>query len=499
MGTSTQTNVEVSQLYVALFGRAPDSGGLAYWAALRDSGQSVAQLADAMFQTAPARSYFPEGLGAQEVIASFYLNVLGRAADSEGLSFWTDKLGASGATPGSVIAELVAVVTSYAGSDPAGLLSAALFNNRSAAANFYAEHSGSVEQATAVLARVTADVASVEDAKTLHLSAGAKGTYDARGFAALEMGPISGDVTFVNVRAGAGLTFTDTLANSPIIPFQDPGLYKITYKLADASSALDSVTLTLKSAGPIVVGTVWAPGVENLVVRGMDTDAVHHYNSVYLNGSGAQSLKSIGNTDFTFNSRNVDLRTYDGSELAGTSFWFGPASTGKTTASGGAANDGLGGGSGDDHLFGHAGDDTFFGYGGRNVLTGGPGADLFMIAPPFDTDSLLVFNTITDFTPSTASLPGDRITIADVTSYSATWTTSPIQLPSGASFAAYLDAAASGPEGMPISVTWFHFGAATYIAVDKSPGATFVNGVDHFIKLMGHVDLQGLALTFELA
>src|SRR5688572_28319845 len=140
MTITTQMNTEVSQLYVALFGRAPDAGWLAFWAGLRESGQSVAQLADAMFWTAPARAYFPEGLANQDIIASFYLNVLGRVGDEEGLLFWTSKLDAVGATAGSVIAEMINTIAYYHGSDPEGLASAALYNNRIEAAPFYGEH-----------------------------------------------------------------------------------------------------------------------------------------------------------------------------------------------------------------------------------------------------------------------------------------------------------------------------------------------------------------------
>ncbi|NBQ87400.1 MAG: DUF4214 domain-containing protein, partial [Betaproteobacteria bacterium] len=98
---------EISQLYVALFGRAPDTEGLDFWAGRRSGGESMAQLADAMYGVAPARVFYPLGLAPVEVVASFYRNVLGRDADAGGLTYWTGKLTAAGATPGSVIAELI--------------------------------------------------------------------------------------------------------------------------------------------------------------------------------------------------------------------------------------------------------------------------------------------------------------------------------------------------------------------------------------------------------
>jgi Ca2+-binding RTX toxin-like protein len=161
MAITVQMRTEISQLYVALFGRAPDSEGLGFWVGLRDAGQSLTQIANSMYATAPARDYYPLFLTNQEIIASFYVNVLGRTADAEGLAFWTAKLNAAGATPGSVITQMIDVVAHYAGTDPAGLISQSLFNNKVEVAQFYGEHGGNIDDATIVLTSVTADHATV--------------------------------------------------------------------------------------------------------------------------------------------------------------------------------------------------------------------------------------------------------------------------------------------------------------------------------------------------
>jgi len=166
MAITVQMRTEVSQLYVALFGRAPDGEGLGFWVNLRDQGRTLSQLADMMYATTPARTYFPSFLTNGEIIASFYSNVLGRAADSEGLAFWTGKLNAAGATPGSVIAEMITIVANYTGSDAAGKDSQSLFNNRVQVAQYYGEKNGNVTGATAALQGVTKDAATVTTAKS---------------------------------------------------------------------------------------------------------------------------------------------------------------------------------------------------------------------------------------------------------------------------------------------------------------------------------------------
>ena len=161
MAITVAMRTEISQLYVALFGRAPDADGLGFWVGLRDAGQSLTQIANTMYATAPARAYYPLFLTTGEIVASFYVNVLGRTADAEGLAYWTAKLNAPGATPGSVITEMVNVVAHYTGTDPAGLTSQALFNNKVEVAQYYGENGGDIAGATAILEEVTADHATV--------------------------------------------------------------------------------------------------------------------------------------------------------------------------------------------------------------------------------------------------------------------------------------------------------------------------------------------------
>ncbi len=166
MAITTAMRTEVSQLYVALFGRAPDGDGLGFWVQLRDQGQSLAQIANTMYNTTPARQFYPSFLTNTEVISAFYSNVLGRTADADGLAFWTGKLNAAGATPGSVIAEMINVVATYKGTDAAGKDSAALFNNRVTVAQYYGEKNGSIQGATDAIKSVTKDAATVTAANT---------------------------------------------------------------------------------------------------------------------------------------------------------------------------------------------------------------------------------------------------------------------------------------------------------------------------------------------
>lgn len=171
VSVTEQNRIDVTNLYVALFGRAPDGEGLGFWSNLLANGTTLESVADTMFATEPARAYYPSFFTNEEIIESFYLNVLGRPADAEGLAFWTTQLNAPGATPGSVIVEMVRVVTSWtpSGVDPvldaAGQMSQDLFNNKAEVALYYGLTNGDIAGALVALDGVTADDATVIAAK----------------------------------------------------------------------------------------------------------------------------------------------------------------------------------------------------------------------------------------------------------------------------------------------------------------------------------------------
>lgn len=84
---------EVVRMYQAALGRAADPLGLAYWVSALSNGASLNQLASSFIGSAEFQARFP---GAAQNPASFvtqlYSNVLGRAPDAGGLSYWTGLL-----------------------------------------------------------------------------------------------------------------------------------------------------------------------------------------------------------------------------------------------------------------------------------------------------------------------------------------------------------------------------------------------------------------------
>lgn len=147
MAVTTQMRTQVTQLYVSLFGRAPEASGLGYWVSQLSAGKSFQTVAQDMFNVDASRATYPTYLTNEEIVAKFYVNVLGRTADAGGLAYWTGRLNTESTTGtaaskmiavGTVITEMLTAVVAYSGTDAAGLQSQSLFNNKVAVGLHYA-------------------------------------------------------------------------------------------------------------------------------------------------------------------------------------------------------------------------------------------------------------------------------------------------------------------------------------------------------------------------
>jgi hypothetical protein len=484
-----QVNQEIAQLYVAMFGRAPDAEGLAYWTGLRTAGQSVVQVADAMFGIAPARTYFPDGLSNQDIIASFYENVLGRPADSGGLAFWTAKLNAPAATAGSVISEMIAVIANYAGSDPAGLASAALFNNRCLVAQSYAEHGGTIARGAEVLNGVTQELASVTGALTLRWEDAAGGTVDAAGYSLIVLAAeLSADLVLNNVASGCTLRMmNDTAAASSRVV------------LHHASSLSDAASLNVEIYSHDY--NSWFPLLEIYGFRALDLLSSHgispYGNSLRIISPDLQVVDIDGDASLFFYDYSQVARNLDARDLTG-NLWYSPSDVGDGTTwiFGGTGSDQLFGGATDDHMEGGDGSDSIASGAGSDHLTGGPGADRFdwdSYSFEFRNPSRDVFPTILDFTMPSSTEAGDTINMAGFFREYNPFVETQVMLSAGATFDDYLDASCtwylSGAPDFGL-VRWFQYQGDTYLVVDNVGQAfTFQDGVDQIIKLVGLHDL----------
>lgn len=103
LSADAASNVDpVARLYWAYFARVPDTGGLSYWIGKKRSGSTLARISDTFAASAEFKRRYG-GLTNTEFVELVYQNVLGRTADSGGLSYWTKQLNTKAIGRGGVM------------------------------------------------------------------------------------------------------------------------------------------------------------------------------------------------------------------------------------------------------------------------------------------------------------------------------------------------------------------------------------------------------------
>ena len=168
----------ITDLYVALFDRAPDASGLAFWAQAYADGASLATITQGFIRAPEGREIYPADLGGSAFVAEFYQTVFGRLPDAQGLAFWTAALDSAGgagsdAARAFLVEQITQVVSTALTTRPEGMSEIdfaqtvsdrAVFGNKVEVGLYFAVTLGSndVSLAARTLAQVTQDPASVQ-------------------------------------------------------------------------------------------------------------------------------------------------------------------------------------------------------------------------------------------------------------------------------------------------------------------------------------------------
>jgi hypothetical protein len=90
MATNTE---QIERLYIEYFQRPADPEGLKFWVDAMNTGHPgmLAQI-EHDFATSAEYQRMYSGMNNQQMVETVYHNVFGRAADTEGLNFWTNAL-----------------------------------------------------------------------------------------------------------------------------------------------------------------------------------------------------------------------------------------------------------------------------------------------------------------------------------------------------------------------------------------------------------------------
>ena len=146
---------------------------------------------------------------------------------------------------------------------------------------------------------------------------------------------------------------------------------------------------------------------------------------------------------------------------------------------------------GDDVVTTGSGADTISTGDGNDSVTSGAGLDNVDVGAGTDTYVVTANANGNTYASISGMGDGDKINFLDGAA-AGTFNGTKVALASTAAFADYLNAAAAstaaatGTDGL---IRWFQYGGDTYLVQDLSTNATFTNGTDQVVKLVGLLDL----------
>lgn len=94
---------QVYRLYQAAFDRKPDAAGLGYWLVRKDAGFGMEYIAEAFTQSEEFHKLYGDAPTNAELVTHYYDNVLHRAPDAGGHTYWVDVLDRKQATAAQVL------------------------------------------------------------------------------------------------------------------------------------------------------------------------------------------------------------------------------------------------------------------------------------------------------------------------------------------------------------------------------------------------------------
>lgn len=232
---------QVQALYVGYLGRAADQAGLDFWTNAIVNGTSTIESVALGFTLSQEYTSKYEGLSNEELVAAIYQNVLGRAADADGLAFWVGELEKGVQTPATLLAAML---------NSLGEIDQKVIDNKVYVANAYTAAAGAdydPEAGAEILEGVDDTDASVEQAIGSLLGSTVMLTADNT-----TLVPEGNEITFTVTPSAASETETTLYVQ---VSGASVGAISAQADINDFSSVLVPVTIPAGSSEPVTVST----------------------------------------------------------------------------------------------------------------------------------------------------------------------------------------------------------------------------------------------------
>ena len=317
---ATTSEIQVTEAYIGLLGRAPDPAGLAYWAAQLDAaiaaGQDAAVALKKLTNDITLSAEWDAGIGANDastqsgadaVVAAMYTNLFGRAATTADKAYWSAELIAGTTTASEMAVQLI---------QGASTTDAGTLGFKQEAATYYVE---TVDQADFNKTNAAGAVSSVDSPLTL---AASKDATDALATGAgITVTLTTGDDSASLVMTLGDDTITGTVGSG--------ATYAAGTDAISDSSTTDADTLTLTGDNGFAFGTVKNVETVNVNLSKQvgsafaltDVDNVSGSSQINLDVADKVTIAGVevtGETDVTLaGGLAADLSTTDVTSISG--------------------------------------------------------------------------------------------------------------------------------------------------------------------------------------
>ena len=210
LDTISTARLEITKIYIAAFNRAPDAAGLSNWMNQYTSGKmTYTQISQDFSNQTEYTTKYPSAMTDSEYITKIYVNVFGRQPDDGGLTNWVNQLTASattGATRGNIMKTMLDAAGATGNTDGLRLTNQATFAVQAVVIDGVSDVT-----ATAQLANITSDSATVATATAAVASSANTGTSYSLTTAADTLSGTSGNDTYNADQTTGTWTLGDTI------------------------------------------------------------------------------------------------------------------------------------------------------------------------------------------------------------------------------------------------------------------------------------------------
>lgn len=102
----SNNQLAITRVYLALLNRAPELGGLDYWASEISDTHTLHDVVNLILSVNDVKTRYPEGMPSDQFLTTIYQNLFQKVPDAQGMDYWKSKI-AEGVERSAVVVQII--------------------------------------------------------------------------------------------------------------------------------------------------------------------------------------------------------------------------------------------------------------------------------------------------------------------------------------------------------------------------------------------------------